>query len=276
MNQSPTPIDESDLHAWVDARTPAGEAERVEQALAADPAQHARALHYRRQNDGLRELFAPELDEPVTPALLEVASGSPSGRAAQPQGASGRASGWHVYRQAAALLLAVGIGAAIGWVSRGEAPEREALAPVAPAGLTLVRAAAVAHAAFAPEIRHPVEVAATEQAHLVAWLSKRLGAPLKVPDLQAEGFRLVGGRLLPDATDGVAAQFMFEGTSGQRLTLFVRRDETGSDTAFRFAEDGPLGTFYWLDRGFGYALSGELGRETMLAVATSVYRQLNP
>ena len=137
------------------------------------------------------------------------------------------------------------------------------------------RAGDVPTAIQALESLHP-KVGAAEQAHLVTWLSKRLGTALKVPNLENEGFRLVGGRLLPDARDGVAAQFMFESPNGQRLTLFLRRDDEGTDTAFRFAEQGKVGTFYWLDRGFGYALSGELPRETMLSIATSVYRQFNP
>ena len=56
--------------------------------------------------------------------------------------------------------------------------------------MRLRSAALVAYAVYAPEVRHPVEVAATQQEHLVQWLSKRLGRPLKVPDLtfhDAEG-----------------------------------------------------------------------------------------
>jgi anti-sigma factor RsiW len=173
------------------------------------------------------------------------------------------------------------VGGLAGWFARDAQPPADLTVDTArpdgraaPAALT--RAAAVAHAAFAPEVRHPVEVGAGEQAHLVAWLSKRLGASLKVPDLEPEGFRLMGGRLLPDEDGGVAAQFMFENAGGQRLTLFVRRDAAGTDTAFRYVAQGSLGTFFWLDHGFGYALSGELPREAMLSVATSVYRQLNP
>lgn len=275
MNESRAHIDDTDLHGWVDARVPADDAERVAQALAADPDMRSRALHYRRQNEALRELFAPEQQEPVPSALRDVASDGPT-RAPAIAGADDRRANQRVYLQAAALVVAVGLGAAIGWFARGEIPERAALAPAVPAGLPLVRAAAAAHATYAPEVRHPVEVAASERGHLVAWLSKRLGASLKIPDLEPSGFRLVGGRLLPDASDGVAAQFMFESASGQRLTLFLRRDESASDTAFRFAEHGRFVTFYWLDRGFGYALSGALERETMLAIATSVYRQLNP
>ncbi len=276
MNQSSSPVDDTDLQAWVDARLPADETERIERTLAADPALRARARQFRAQNDALRGLFAGEMGDPIPPALLAAARGHPVAWDARRAAAGGRPANARPYLQAAALLLAISVGVAIGWAVRDAQPERIALEADGAVSPPLVRAATIAHAAYVPEVRHPVEVAASEQAHLVAWLSKRLGAPLKVPDLQAEGFRLVGGRLLPDPSGGVAAQFMFESASGQRLTLFLRRDPSGSETAFRFAEQGRLGSFYWFDHGFGYALSGELERETMLAVTTAVYRQLSP
>ncbi|HNQ10188.1 MAG TPA: anti-sigma factor, partial [Giesbergeria sp.] len=37
---------------------------------------------------------------------------------------------------------------------------------------------------------------------------------------------------------------------------------------------GPVPAFYWLDQGFGYALSGSLGRDALLALATAVHQQL--
>jgi anti-sigma factor RsiW len=49
-----------------------------------------------------------------------------------------------------------------------------------------------AHAAYVPEVRHPVEVAASEQQHLIAWLSKRLSRPLRAPSLDAAGYQLLG------------------------------------------------------------------------------------
>lgn len=295
MNPS---IDDSELQAWVDGRLPADAQARVAAALAQDPALAARAEHYRRLNDALADLFADALDEPVPERLLHAARGGPAARTRSersdpadgalpadrpghpPAGggsapSDGRRPGAPASRWLAlAASFLVGIGG--GWLLHAtQAPSGPAAATLAPEIRGLDRAAAVAHAAYAPEVRHPVEVGASEQTHLVAWLSKRLGAPLKVPDLGGEGFRLIGGRLLPDDT-GVAAQFMFEAVGGQRLTLYVRRDADGADTAFRFSEEHGLLTFYWLDRGFGYALSGELARDTMQAVATSVYRQLNP
>ena len=89
------------------------------------------------------------------------------------------------------------------------------------AGIAFAREAVIAHVVYSPEVRHPVEVGADQEAHLVAWLSKRLGASLKVPQLQPIGYQLVGGRLLP-GNQGPVAQFMFQDGNGRRLTLYVR------------------------------------------------------
>ena len=44
-------------------------------------------------------------------------------------------------------------------------------------------------------------------------------------------------------------------------------------TSFRFNETDGVSTFYWADNGFGYALSGAVGRETLLGLAHIVYAQ---
>ena len=131
-------------------------------------------------------------------------------------------------------------------------------------------------------MRHPVEVGADQEAHLTAWLSKRLGSQLKVPHLTAAGYELVGGRLLP-GSNGPAAQFMYQDAHGQRLTLYVRTDKSSNqETAFRYAREETtgreenIGVFYWIDGPFGYAPTGDLKKHELLRVAQLVYQQLNP
>ena len=120
------------------------------------------------------------------------------------------------------------------------------------------------------------EVGADQEEHLVRWLAKRLGASLKIPHLAAQGYALVGGRLLPSER-GPAAQFMYQDMKGQRLTLYVRvSSDAREQTAFRFTQENSVGVFYWLDGRIGYALSGETDRSELLRVAEAVYRQLNP
>jgi anti-sigma factor RsiW len=87
---------------------------------------------------------------------------------------------------------------------------------------------------------------------------------------------LVGGRLLPGDT-GPVAQFMYADASGQRLTLYVSSGQKQNrDTGFRFAQEGNVGVFYWIDGSFGYALSAAVGKKELSQIANAVYEQLLP
>ncbi|HEY8709146.1 MAG TPA: anti-sigma factor, partial [Burkholderiaceae bacterium] len=187
-----------------------------------------------------------------------------------------------------------------GWGLRGglaTPPPPAGLAQQGPVSITLAsasgfaRRAAVAHAVYSPEQRRPVEVDAAHEDQLVAWLSKRMGAPMKPPHLQAVGYALEGGRLLPGG-QGPVAQFMYQridGTGpGGRLTLYVSNEigdlgapasgaagkDRGAGTAFRFAREGSINVFYWVEGRFGYAISADADRATLARVSEEVYRQL--
>jgi anti-sigma factor RsiW len=247
------PVTEADLHAYVDGILPAERAAEIEAYLADHPEDAARVSSYCEQTAALHRAFDPILDEPL-PRRLEV-----------PRPVWARAA-----LRYAALVAWIALGGVAGWHLHAyhAASEYEAT--------TWARRAAVAHVVYSPEVRHPVEVGASEEAHLVRWLSKRLGAPVKAPYLGDLGYSLVGGRLLP-GDRGPVAQFMYQDGKGQRLTLYVRRDaDKRRETAFRFARERGVGVFYWIDAGLGYALSGEIDKPELLRVATAVYRQLNP
>jgi len=70
---------------------------------------------------------------------------------------------------------------------------------------------------------------------------------------------------------------MYQDSRGQRLTLYVSKQKgEPRDTAFRFSQEDRVSVFYWVDRDFGYALSGEMRRDQLFKVADVVYKQLNP
>jgi len=209
-------------------------------------------VEYADQNNALRRQFDSVLTEPI-PAQMFM-----------------KRPAWLDYARAAVL---VGTGIAVGLAL-------PMLNPTPPNTAVLVTPlpirAARAHMVYSPEVRHPVEVEAKEQEHLVKWLSKRLDMQLRVPLLTGEGFELLGGRLLP-GVDGPVAQFMYQDPTGKRLTLYVTKPHKGDElTAFRFAQEGKVSVFYWIDRDCGYALSGELDKTQLARVASSVYRQLEP
>ena len=102
---------------------------------------------------------------------------------------------------------------------------------------------------------------------------------MRAPSLGALGFDLVGGRLLP-GEQGPVAQLMYQDGAAHRLTLYVTHEapRVGGErqTAFRFGREGDVNVFYWVDREFGYALSGAVDRAELLRIAHEVYRQLAP
>ena len=49
------------------------------------------------------------------------------------------------------------------------------------------------------------------------------------------------------------------------------------ETAFRYAEEGKVRVFYWVDRKLGYAISSaDISKDDLFKVANAVYQQLNP
>ena len=262
------PITEADLQAYVDGRLVAGRHAEVEAWLATRPDEAERIAQFRAQRNALRALYDQVLDEPVPERLTRVAGRSTLAGVAL-------VAGWVALGAVAGVLAGWQLHA---WQAGGR--------PTAMTeGASIARSAAVAHATYSPEVRHPVEVGADQQAHLVAWLSKRLGASVHAPALDAAGLALVGGRLLPGEGDpskgpqpAPVAQFMYQGAKGQRVTLYVRTEARNhGETAFRFAREGKVSVFYWIDRSFGYALSSEdLDRAELLRAANLVYKQLNP
>jgi anti-sigma factor RsiW len=247
-------VTEFDLHAYIDGMLPEVRRTAIEEYLAGHSEDAERLRAYRRQIEELHALFDPVLEEPVPGRLIEV-----------------RRSRWLRPSLRSALIAAwLGLGGVIGWHMQAYNSSRVAETTA------WAHRAAVAHVIYSPEVRHPVEVGADQETHLVNWLSKRLGAQLKVPHLGGVGYTLVGGRLLP-GDSGPVAQFMYQDGKGLRLTLYVRTNPDDTrETAFRFAQENKVGVFYWLDNKLGYALSGEIEKAELLRVATAVYRQLNP
>ena len=255
VNDNNHPISEDDLHAYVDGLLSPTRRDRVRAWLATHPEDAARVADWQRQNAALDALFpAPEAEARVQNMLD-----------ARPAAA---VPGWApVLRLAAALaLVAVGLGA--GWLARGMVGP-----PGAEVAEALVDEAMNAHLIYAAEVLHPVEVPASDAAHLVGWLSKRLGVQLSAPDLSADGYRLMGGRLLP-ADSGPAAQFMYEDAAGRRITVYATTGAPGTLAAFQFEERGDIAGIYWQDEALRYAVIGPLSRPDLASIATDVYRQL--
>jgi len=280
---TPDPVSADELLRLFDGELSATDAHALQARLSAQD--HSTLAAWQLQKEQLRALGQPIAAETPPPELVHALSRTTHAHIRTQRW-------WRWGGMAASVTLAFGLG----WLVRGtdtavmattaSAPSPTPGMPTARAATSFPAQAVLAHATYTPEVKHPVEVSAEQQAHLVQWLSKRLDRPLQVPSLSAQGYELMGGRLLP-GDSGARAQFMFQRADGLRVTLYVGAvaptgaantitsgGASAQDTAFAFSQHGTVASFYWVDRGFGYALSAPVPQAELHRLAQAVYQQL--
>lgn len=252
------PLGEDDLQAFVDGRLDPARHETVRAWLASRPAMAERVQREAEQRNALRARLAFKAQQPI-PARLRVAHLM----AAQRRPVHLRLTG--VAAAIAWLVLGGALGAGAMWWGT-QAPSPSA------AQAAVADNAIAAYRLYVSERLHPVEVPGDQETHLVQWLSRRVGKPLKAPDLKAQGYRLVGGRLLPSGSEA-AALFMYETEGGNRLTLYALSSAQERETAFRFESQDGVSAFSWIDAGLSYVVSAKADRAQLLPIAEAIYRQ---
>ncbi len=259
------PIPDSDLHAFVDGQLPPERHDAVARALQEQPEAAERVAAYVAQREALRAGFAPIAAAPVPPSL--DLQGLIARRLTE------RHSGWRiaqdrtVWRAAAAVLLALGLGGAGGWALH-------ARFGAAPSELTMLAREAIAnHVVYAADRKRPTELGAEQRDDLARWVSNRLGHAVAPPDMSSAGFRYMGGRLAA-TPQGPAGQFMYQNATGARLTVFVLPMRDATDTPTRTVDVGKMDGCAWVDKGVGYTVVAPVPLEELHQLAAEVRRQL--
>lgn len=201
------PVQEDELHAYVDGRLPPARAAEVERLLAADPALRARIDAWAAQSGGLRHAFTGIARQPV-PERLHL------GRLMESRHAR-RMAPWQV---AAAVLLAVLAGGGGGWALRGLQVPGEVQ--------RLAMQAASAHQVYAagtPTTELALQKGMDRQQALLAlaaWTDRYLGRRILLPDMGPMGYHFVGGRVV-SAMHGPAALLVFTDSAGNRVSVYM-------------------------------------------------------
>ncbi|WP_421758746.1 anti-sigma factor family protein [Devosia sp.] len=261
MNSKLSPILEADLHAFADGQLDAARQAEVEAWLLNHPEKAAEVANWQRQNEALSALFVTTGNEPIPDRL-------------RPRQVARRSSSrnWGLSQLAAAAIVLIAVGGALGWAGR------DIISPPETPKDVLIGSAVVAHALYVKENRHAVEVAGSDRDHLVTWLSNRIDRPFTPPDLAADGFTLVGGRLLPGDYDeenpSPAAQLMYENAAAERVTVYITASLPDEKPAYEFATRDALDAFYWANDKITCTVVGDLPMDQMKAVAKKVYQQL--
>jgi anti-sigma factor RsiW len=251
MTEYDASVTDDELHAYVDGALAADRIAAVEARLASDPEAASRVAAWRAQTASIRAKWERVVDEPV-PDRLRL------------ERIVLRASGtWR--KVAAAAAVAFAIGGAAGWYAH----EVSGLGRNEQIARAIADAAIEAHRLYINEVRHPIEVRADE-AHLLPWLSRRVGSTVRAPDLASEGLKLMGGRLLP-GTRSPTALIMYEGTGGERVTITCTRAARDGATAFHWKSAGEIGALAWVEGGLAFVVAGPAERGRLDRVARRVY-----
>jgi anti-sigma factor RsiW len=246
-------ISEDELHAYVDGELPADRRGAVESWLATHTDDAARVAAWRAQAELIRQRYGGVAGE-VPPKRLQVERLT-------------RNRHGMVAAAIAAVFVAFITGGVAGWFAHGAQAASSS-------DLTRFTTDALeAYRLYTVEVRHPVEVPGDQRPHLVEWLSKRLGSPLRAPELDRMGLKLVGGRLLPGPT-GATAFFMYEGPSGERFTLYCGHT-SDQETALRYTTGNQNAAYYWVDQNLAYVLSGPAERDKLHDIAQAAYDQID-
>lgn len=248
------------LHAYVDGQL--GDAERtaVERYLAAHPDAAAEIAGWQRQNDAIHALFPAPAGEVVPDTLnpRRIAAGV----------RSARTQSWRNIAAAAVLLL---VGSAVGWMGHDYSVPAEA------ASDRLIDEALSAHTLYVKEQTHAVEAAA-DSPNLMRWLSNRITTPIDAPDLSAQGFTFIGGRLLPGDYDGKdpspAAQLMYQNAAAERVTLYITAALPDKKQVWQFESRNGLDAYYWANDMVTCTIVSDLPESDVRSLGKTIFEQL--
>jgi anti-sigma factor RsiW len=256
MSERITSVSEEELNGYVDGQLSPERRAAVERYLAANPDAARRIATDTFHKQALHAAFAGYSTQPLPPDL--VLSRLLEERLQ-------RQSHWW-WQIAAAIVLSLGVGGVGGWLLHTPStPDRNTLAMTA-----LEDQALASHAVYSPDRRHPIEVTAAERDHLAQWLTNRLNRTIAPPDLADFGYRLIGGRLLATEQGSPAALFMYEDTTGHRMSLVMRPMATDLRVPIAQWDRKDVNASSWIDKGLGYAILGQVPNSELDRMARQI------
>ena len=256
MSDPARPIAEEELHAWIDGQLEPDRLPAVLRYLQEQPDVARRVAAWRDQREALRAAFAPVAAEPIPPRLgLE--------RLVQQRLTGGGCPGGPRRRCCWRSASAARGGGSCTAASRRR-----------PAAITLLAQQAVAnHVVYTADRRRPTELGAQQRDDLARWVSNRLNHQVAPPDLSADGYSYMGGRLAA-TPDGPAGLFMYDDPQGVRLTVFVLPLNAAASMPIQHVDFAHVDGCAWIDKSVGYTVVGKLPPAELRRIAELVRRQL--
>ena len=198
--------DEHDLQAYVDGQLDDDARAAVERYLALHPESAEQVKQWQQDAQRLRAALESVRMPGANPVLDPAAI-----RARRAERTRMR------FAMAASFVLCIGLGTFGGWQARGW----NAAPPIAP-----MSDAVEAYRMMVVDQIAKVDYRPTGAGDLQGWLTRRVGASAKLPDLSTAGFRPVGGRLFTTDSGATAAMVLYEDDAGRTLSFYLRPAES--------------------------------------------------
>jgi anti-sigma factor RsiW len=100
-----------------------------------------------------------------------------------------------------------------------------------------------------------------------------LSVPVKVPNLEKAGYRLIGISAYPDKNGREALQLSYRDRSGTLFTMYMR--QTAGGDRFELSSRRNMQVCVWQNDDLSVVMLGEMPAHEMLKVATATYADLN-
>lgn len=243
------------LSAYLDGELTETATREVEAALAEDVELQAELERLMAADHLAREDFDGMLTAPVPASLASAILAAPGPEdALEPAPANTPAPPpARRWLGAAAVVAALLMGGAVGYVAGTGLPGAPQVAAV-PGWLEDI---ADYHRIYASQGDHLVEIPARKTDYIQTYLTKAVGADVRVPDLSAHGLKFEGGRLVVAAGKPVA-QLMYTDSEGRVVALCLIATATPAEGVSE-RRLGDLDMVSWGSAGANYVLVGDAG-----------------
>jgi anti-sigma factor RsiW len=263
------PIDDADLHSFVDNELDPARKQSILSRLAASPADAARAEAWRRQNDALRAAFADILTEPAPPSLSPRFGNDRAESPSQTSGAVGSPASKSIFRRESVTMAGIGLAFAAG------------VAAAFAASLLSERFDVRTYFRFDREMRGLIARRADEPfvdrtLRAVAPIESLPAGPrpdfgqsadlLIVPNLSDAGLRLAGIRP-GSSSPGLPLCLLYLTTGEVEVTLCVDTMQSQNAMTRRDERDLAQPTISWRQKGARYSLTSTLADKDLAALA---------
>lgn len=258
-------LQETTLHAYADGELDSDSKKIVKAWLQDHPDDKDLLNSWKKQIDYMKATYNSVLNEPLPDGIQQILqSGNMVVADNENKVHFFKRNNRFVQTLAASILLLVS-GGTVGWFSGQMQVSPTQVSLTKKETLPILAVHAInSHIVYTSDTERLVEVSASEGDLVRAWVNKRIGKDISVPDFSALGFQFLGIRIVP-MEEKAAALLVYQNTQKETITLFLsQKGANQSEKTDRFWAKENVKCFFWFGPSLGIALTGEISKDRLI------------